>query len=438
MKDDIYSLTSYTASDQLFKSSKFSATVTEIREGSCLPTKLNKIFQTKSIPSKDNRWMLDCSNRDKKMATGGDLLGAVGGADETQQETVQGLQYEIEVLKSRISQEREKLRDKNLPQVADLANVMSIEQLNIKIRRSLKGHNSKVLCLDWSGDKRHLVSSSQDGKIIIWDAFTTNKEHALSLPTTWVMACAYSPSGQAVACGGLDNKLTVFPLAIEEDATGRKKVVGTHTSYTSCCLFPGSDNQILTGSGDATVALWDVESGAVLQTFHGHTSDVMTIDLAPGPNLNLFASGACDNTAYLWDMRTGEYVQYFEGHTSDINSVKFHPGGDAIATGSDDASCRLFDLRADREVAMYSKDAILFGVNAVDFSMSGRLLFAGYNDYTVNLWDTLKCERIAVLYGHENRVTSLKVLLLYYIIQVSPDGTAIGTASWDSTIRIWA
>ena len=44
--------------------------------------------------------------------------------------------------------------------------------------------------------------------------------------------------------------------------------------------------------------------------------------------------------AYLWDMRTGDYVQYFEGHTSDINSVKFHPSGDAIATGSDDATCR--------------------------------------------------------------------------------------------------
>ena len=28
------------------------------------------------------------------------------------------------------------------------------------------------------------------------DAFTTNKEHALSLPTTWVIACAYSPNGQ--------------------------------------------------------------------------------------------------------------------------------------------------------------------------------------------------------------------------------------------------
>ena len=37
------------------------------------------------------------------------------------------------------------------------------------------------------------------------------------------------------------------------------------------------------------------------------------------------------------------------------------------------------------------------------------LYYSGYNDYTVNLWDTLKCERITVLYGHENRVTSLKV-----------------------------
>jgi hypothetical protein len=66
----------------------------------------------------------------------------------------------------------------------------------------------------------------------------------LSLPTTWVMGCAYAPSGQAVACGGLDNKLTVFPLSLEDDSSTRKKVVGTHTSYTSCCLFPGSDNQV--------------------------------------------------------------------------------------------------------------------------------------------------------------------------------------------------
>lgn len=39
--------------------------------------------------------------------------------------------------------------------------------------------------------------------MIIWDAFTTNKEHAVSMPTRWVMACAYGPSGTLVACGYL-------------------------------------------------------------------------------------------------------------------------------------------------------------------------------------------------------------------------------------------
>lgn len=73
--------------------------------------------------------------------------------------------------------------------------------INIKPRRVLKGHTAKVLCSDWSPDKRHIVSSSQDGKLIIWDAFTTNKEHAVTMPTTWIMACAYAPSGNLVACG---------------------------------------------------------------------------------------------------------------------------------------------------------------------------------------------------------------------------------------------
>ena len=37
-------------------------------------------------------------------------------------------------------------------------------------------------------------------------------------------------------------------------------------------------------------------------------------------------------------MRSGQCVQTFDGHESDINSVKFHPSGDAVATGSDDAT----------------------------------------------------------------------------------------------------
>ncbi|XP_040167385.1 guanine nucleotide-binding protein subunit beta-5 isoform X2 [Anopheles arabiensis] len=340
---------------------------------------------------------------------------------------VSALIKEAECLKSKLEEERQKLNDVTLSSLAERLEMISY--LNIKPRRVLKGHQAKVLCSNWSPDKRHIVSSSQDGKLIIWDAFTTNKEHAVTMPTTWIMGCSYAPSGNLVACGGLDNKVTVYPITLEEDISSRKKTVGTHTSYMSCCIFPNSDQQILTGSGDSTCALWDVESGQLLQSFHGHTGDVMSIDLAPNETGNTFVSGSCDKMAFIWDMRSGHVVQSFEGHQSDINSVKFHPSGDAISTGSDDSTCRLFDMRADKEVAVFCKDSIIFGVNCVDFSVSGRLLFAGYNDYTVNVWDTLKAQRVCLLYGHENKVSCL---------QVSPDGTALSTGSWDYTLRIWA
>lgn len=188
--------------------------------------------------------------------------------------------------------------------------------------------------------------------MIIWDAFTTNKEHAVSMPTRWIMACAYGPSGTLVACGyvetmvlpqrsnciyvaiytilvplyrGLDNKVTVYPLSLEDDVSAHKKTVGTHTSYMSCCAFPNSDQQILTGSGDSTCGLWDVESGQLLQSFQGHSSDVMSIDLAPSETGNTFVSGGCDKMVLIWDMRSGQCVQSFEGHQSDVNSVCSDP-----------------------------------------------------------------------------------------------------------------
>ena len=108
-------------------------------------------------------------------------------------------------------------------------------------------------------------------------------------------------------------------------------------------------------------------------------------------------------------------------------SFRFFPSGDAFGSGSDDSSCRLFDIRAEREVNSYTHDNILCGITSIAFSASGRLLFAGYDDFNCNVWDTLKAERVGVLSGHENRVSCLGV---------SSDGMALCTGSWDSTLKV--
>uniref|UniRef100_A0A8C2HJF1 Guanine nucleotide binding protein (G protein), beta polypeptide 4b n=1 Tax=Cyprinus carpio TaxID=7962 RepID=A0A8C2HJF1_CYPCA len=249
--------------------------------------------------------------------------------------------------------------------------------------------------------------------------------HAIPLRSSWVMTCAYAPSGNYVACGGLDNICSTYSLKTREGNVRVNRELAGHTGYLSCCRFL-DDNQIITSSGDTTCALWDIETGQQTTSFTGHSGDVMSLSVSP--DLKTFVSGACDASAKLWDIRDGMCRQSFTGHVSDINAVCFFPNGNAFTTGSDDATCRLFDLRADQELMMYSHDNIICGITSVAFSKSGRLLLAGYDDFNCNVWDTLKGERAGVLAGHDNRVSCLGV---------PDDGMAVATGSWDSFLRIW-
>lgn len=222
----------------------------------------------------------------------------------------------------------------------------------MKTKRTLKGHLAKIYAMHWSTDRRHLVSASQDGKLIIWDAYTTNKVHAIPLRSSWVMTCAYAPSGNYVACGGLDNICSIYNLNQNRDGPTRvARELSGHAGYLSCCRFI-NDRSILTSSGDMTCMKWDIETGTKQIEFADHLGDVMSISLNP-TNQNTFISGACDAFAKLWDIRAGKAVQTFAGHESDINAIQFFPDGHSFVTGSDDATCRLFDIRADRELNVY-------------------------------------------------------------------------------------
>lgn len=245
-----------------------------------------------------------------------------------------------------------------------------LPRIGMKSRKVLKGHLAKIYAMHWSTDRRHLVSASQDGKLIIWDAYTTNKVHAIPLRSSWVMTCAYAPSGNYVACGGLDNICSVYNLSSREGPTRVARELSGHSGYLSCCRFI-NDRRILTSSGDMTCMLWDVETGSKVTEFADHLGDVMSISINP-TNQNVFVSGACDAFAKLWDIRTGKTVQTFAGHESDINAVQFFPDGQAFGTGSDDATCRLFDIRADRELNTYA-------VRPCPLRLANLFLFSGFS-----------------------------------------------------------
>jgi guanine nucleotide-binding protein G(I)/G(S)/G(T) subunit beta-1 len=286
--------------------------------------------------------------------------------------------------------------------------------------------------MHWSGKGNELiVSASQDGKLIVWNANTTHKVQAIPLRSSWVMTCAFEQvNNSQVACGGLDNMVSIYQVTTEIGAVTRaSKELGGHDGYVSCCRFLSRSNMV-SSSGDSTCIYWDAETGTPVTHFHEHHGDVMFVSLSP-TDKNVFVSGSCDHTAKVWDIRGKSCVMTYHGHESDINSVAFFPDGMAFGTGSDDSSCRLFDLRAYQQLNEFTDDKIVCGITSVAFSSSGRLLIGGYDDYQAILWDSINegAEPLMSLNKHENRVSCLGV---------QERGQALCTGSWDTLLKVWA
>jgi len=200
-----------------------------------------------------------------------------------------------------------------------------------------------------------------------------------------------------------------------------------HEGYLSCCRFI-DDKEMVTSSGDATCVLWDIETKQPKSVFTDHGGDVMSVAIYP--EKNIFVSGSCDSTCKLWDYRAKRCIYTFAGHESDINGVTMFPDGNAFASGSDDASCRVWDLRSFGQLNKMQPEKVVTTVTSLSFSQSGRLLFAGHDDFTVYAWDVALGSLVSQLNNpHDNRVSCLGV---------PRDGKALATGSWDMLLKIWA
>jgi guanine nucleotide-binding protein G(I)/G(S)/G(T) subunit beta-1 len=240
----------------------------------------------------------------------------------------------------------------------------------------------QVYAVHWAGDSTHLVSASQDGKLIVWNGSTTWKVQSIGLKSPWVMTCGYEQTGdRLVASGGLDNICSIYQLGESSQTSVRRanKELQGHDGYISCCRFV-NDRTILTSSGDATCNYWDIDRSVPTVRFIGHAADVMS--LAENPeNKSIFASVSCDQSLKLWDIRTGHCTNTFKGHESDVNSVAYFPGGNTIGTGSDDSTCRIFDIRCYNEVAVMGNERVTSGITSIQFSKSGDNFISSYYHY---------------------------------------------------------
>uniref|UniRef100_A0AC11DG57 WD repeat domain 47 n=1 Tax=Ovis aries TaxID=9940 RepID=A0AC11DG57_SHEEP len=164
--------------------------------------------------------------------------------------------------------------------------------------------------------------------------FKRNKHHKGS-----IYCVAWSPCGQLLATGSNDKYVKVLPFNAETcNATGH-----------ILALYTWSGWMIASGSQDKTVRFWDLRVPSCVRvvgtTFHGTGSAVASV--AVDPSGRLLATGQEDSSCMLYDIRGGRMVQSYHPHSSDVRSVRFSPGAHYLLTGSYDMKIKVTDLQGD-------------------------------------------------------------------------------------------
>lgn len=57
--------------------------------------------------------------------------------------------------------------------------------------------------------------------------------NAIPLKSSWVMTCSYAPSGNLVACGGLDNMCSIYNLKSKDGNVKVMRELAAHTGKTA-------------------------------------------------------------------------------------------------------------------------------------------------------------------------------------------------------------
>jgi len=236
-----------------------------------------------------------------------------------------------------------------------------------------------------------------------------------------------------------------------------------HCNNVTCLALHPTYTVLVSGSDDATVKIWDSESGDFVRTLKGHTGSVNAVAFSPtGSHI---ASASSDLSIKLWELKTYKCIRTLRGHDHSISCVIFLPfpdiesssssGNDTIAAGSTqlvsasrDRTVKIWELESGFCIHTFSDHSDW--VRCLAITSNGEIMASSGSDSVIILYKMQRGrKKYAELRGHEHVVESVSFVLQRRkpqkesIAQTSEAkrleqiGKYLASGGRDKTVRLW-
>ncbi|KAI8835163.1 putative platelet-activating factor acetylhydrolase isoform 1B alpha subunit [Chytriomyces cf. hyalinus JEL632] len=259
-----------------------------------------------------------------------------------------------------------------------------------------------------------------------------------------IAGMVFHPLYSVLATASEDASVKIFDVETGEC----ERTLKGHTKAVNSVAFDFEErgSQLLaSASSDLSIKIWDTASDyKCIRTLHGHSEIVSSVAfIYPG---DLLVSASRDKTVKIWQLSNGICMQTIYAHDDWVRMVVASEDGRVLASCSNDQSIVISDvatgdvlnkLQGHSHVVecvafapVSTSKTILKALNAADSSEPAvaQFLASGSRDNSVKIWNTETGNCVMTLKGHDNWVRS---------IAFHPNGKYLFTTGDDKTLRIW-
>ena len=189
-----------------------------------------------------------------------------------------------------------------------------------------------------------ILSASSDSSLILWDK--DYKQKSTHKGKSKYIKLIELSSGRIAATTGNPG----YSVEILGNNQELLSTLSGHTNHVWDICNMGESN-IITGSQDQTVRMWDIRSGECIQTLKGHTNTVHCVHLHSKSGYLL--TGSWDGTVRIWDITTPQtyksIAQILHGEDVGVGDLVELDAGRmlSICCGSESLGVKVWELRGE-------------------------------------------------------------------------------------------